>query len=416
MRRIKVLATRCTRWWVAFAAASLLLTLSPNASAHKSSDAYLTLTMDAQRTTLRVDVALRDLDRDLALDSNDDGNITWGEVRSRWGDIDRLMRKSIQLHVSRTPCTARSVDNPKLDDHSDGTYAVLEYGVDCAATAGDGSVAMQYSLFQQTDADHRGLLRLQVNDGAARPMVLVPSGERQLLAMAPRATTNSGPGVAASAPGAPDGAVPAHAAPSGFTGFVAEGARHIAAGWDHILFIVTLMLVVVFRRDSKTWVVQARAKAVWVEAMKVVTAFTLTHSITLALAASGVLSPPSRWVESIIALSVLIAALDNVKPWLPLPRWTMAALFGLFHGFGFAGPLQDLGLRGAALVVPLFGFNIGVELGQLLIAAVVLPWLLLARRHAAYRQWVMPTLSIGVAVLALVWLLERALDIPLLTR
>ena len=392
---------------------ALLLCISPEAWAHKSSDAYLILQATPNKMTLRVDVALRDLDRDLALDADGDANITWGEVRSRWGDIDRLLRQSIQLQTKQAPCAARSVGNPMLDNHSDGAYAVVEYQIDCGASSGDPTLALQYALFKQTDADHRGLLRLQSNDGRTIPMVLVPSADwRPLTATAPSTTAANANGTGRSTNAA--AVAPVHDAPSGFTGFIAEGARHIAAGWDHILFIVTLMLVAVFRRDVGGWVAQPRRKDVLVEALKVITAFTLTHSITLGLAAAGLLAPPTRWVESMIALSVLIAALDNVKPWLPLPRWSMAALFGLFHGFGFAGPLQDLGLRGSALVVPLFGFNLGVELGQLAIAAVVLPWLLLMRKHPTYRRWVMPAVSIGVALLALVWLVERAFDVALL--
>ncbi len=394
-------------------AGALLLCMPPAAWAHKSSDAYLILQATPNKMTLRVDVALRDLDRDLALDADGDANITWGEVRSRWGDIDRLLRQSIQLQTKQAACAARSVGNPMLDDHSDGAYAVVEYQIDCGASSGDPTLALQYALFKQTDADHRGLLRLQTSDGKTFPMVLVPSADwRPLTATAPSTTAANANGTGRTTNAA--AVAPAHDAPSGFIGFIAEGARHIAAGWDHILFIVTLMLVAVFRRDVSGWVAQPRRKDVLVEALKVITAFTLTHSITLGLAAAGLLAPPTRWVESIIALSVLIAALDNVKPWLPLPRWSMAALFGLFHGFGFAGPLQDLGLRGSALVVPLFGFNLGVELGQLAIAAVVLPWLLLMRKHPTYRQWVMPAVSIGVALLALVWLVERAFDVALL--
>jgi hypothetical protein len=142
--------------------------------------------------------------------------------------------------------------------------------------------------------------------------------------------------------------------------------------------------------------------------------YPVAHSLTLGLAAAGVLAPPSRWVESLIALSVLAAALDNLRPFMPGPRWMTVAAFGLVHGFGFAGPLQDLGLRGADLAGPLLGFNLGVEAGQLVVVAVLLPLMLRLRGMPAYRRWIVRPGSALVALLALAWTVERSLALPLL--
>jgi hypothetical protein len=129
--------------------------------------------------------------------------------------------------------------------------------------------------------------------------------------------------------------------------------------------------------------------------------------LTLGLAASGVLAPPSRWIETLIAISVLAAALDNLRPFVPGPRWAMVSVFGLVHGFGFAGPLQDLGLMRGALAVPLLGFNLGVELGQLVVVALLLPVALLMRQRPALRAWIVRGGSAAVALLALLWTIER---------
>jgi hypothetical protein len=136
----------------------------------------------------------------------------------------------------------------------------------------------------------------------------------------------------------------------------------------------------------------------------------VAHSLTLALAASGVLAPPSRWIESLIAASVLVAALDNLRPFLHRPRWIMVALFGLVHGFGFAGPLQALGLAKGNLAVPLLGFNLGVEIGQLAVVALLLPLACLLRDTPAYRRGVVRGGSTAIACIALVWMAERSLD------
>jgi hypothetical protein len=148
--------------------------------------------------------------------------------------------------------------------------------------------------------------------------------------------------------------------------------------------------------------------------LKVVTAFTLAHSITLSLAALGVVELPSRWVESVIAASIIVAALNNVWPRVIGRLWMVAFGFGLVHGFGFASVLADLGLPQGALVLALVGFNVGVEVGQLAIVLVFLPLAYALRRTRFYRRWVMVGGSLVIAALAAVWLVERAFDVELL--
>jgi hypothetical protein len=128
----------------------------------------------------------------------------------------------------------------------------------------------------------------------------------------------------------------------------------------------------------------------------------------------GVISLPSRLVESTIAASVVIAALHNVFPLFRERRWVMAFVFGLIHGFGFAGVLSDLGLPQDALILALIGFNLGVEAGQLAIVAVFLPLAFALRHTFIYRRIVLTGGSLVIAALALVWFAERAFDLKLL--
>ena len=144
------------------------------------------------------------------------------------------------------------------------------------------------------------------------------------------------------------------------------------------------------------------------EVARVVTAFTAAHSITLCLAALGLVSLPSRWVESAIAASVVLAALNNLWPLVDGRRWAVAFGFGLVHGFGFASVLADLGLPSDALATALVGFNLGVELGQLAIVAAFLPLAFVLRGTLAYRRVAFPLGSLAIAGVALVWLVERA--------
>jgi hypothetical protein len=143
----------------------------------------------------------------------------------------------------------------------------------------------------------------------------------------------------------------------------------------------------------------------------VVTAFTLAHSITLSLAALQVISLPSRLVESAIAASVVLAALNNLRGTVESRRWVLAFCFGLIHGFGFASVLTDLGLPQQALVLALVGFNVGVEIGQLAIVAVFLPLAFSLRSTGFYRLGVLKAGSVLVAVLAGWWFVQRAFDL-----
>jgi hypothetical protein len=366
-----------TRWLML-----LWLLLAGVAQAHQASEAYLSFRVEGASVEQRLDIALRDLDRDLALDADGDGSLSWREVRTRWPDIERLAAAGVRFTADGAACQPLDEAAPQLDEHSDGTHAVLLRHWHCPAAVRE--LEIDYRLFAATDAGHRGLARLV--GAAGQPLVLQPGAGLQRLGVDHR----------------------------GLVGFVVQGMGHIASGLDHVLFLVTLLLVAVWRRDGGGWAPRVSARSAFAETLRLVTAFTAAHSITLGLAASGVIDPPTRWVESLIALTVLLAALDNLRPFVPGPRWSMVALFGLVHGVGFAGPLKDLGLRGSELVLPLLGFNVGVELGQLAVVALLLPLALALRSATAYRRWIVPGGSSAVAALALVWCVERSLDLSLL--
>ena len=142
----------------------------------------------------------------------------------------------------------------------------------------------------------------------------------------------------------------------------------------------------------------------------------LDAAAAVSLAALEVISLPSRLVESTIALSVVLAALNNVRPVVAEKRWVMAFIFGLIHGFGFASVLADLGLPRDALALALVGFNLGVEAGQLAIVAAFLPLAYALRSGPFYRRVVLQAGSWAIAGLAAVWFVERAFSVELLSR
>ena len=198
--------------------------------------------------------------------------------------------------------------------------------------------------------------------------------------------------------------------------FVRDGVNHIWTGFDHLLFLLALLLPAALVRVGHDWQPRPGLGTATREVLKVVTAFTLAHSITLALAFFGVIRLPSQWIEVGIAVSVFAAAWNNLRPFLPGRAWIMAFGFGLVHGMGFAGALANLALPSKARGLALASFNVGVELGQMGIVLLVLPLLYAASRRSWYPRLVMGVGSLGIAFVAVLWILERAFGLVLFSR
>ena len=388
---------------------------STNALAHKPSDSYLTMSVpkDGSDVTVRWDIALRDLDYVLQLDRDNDGALTWGEVRARGDDITKYATANLALSSKDKPCAMTTTAPMQLDKHSDGTYAVLSLSAACGAALAD-ALQVKYSLLFDVDPSHRGLVQWLPPGSTATDG---KTGEALSVILGTESATQNLP----------------FQLPSqwqSFKQYVVEGVWHIWIGFDHILFLLSLLLpaVLVFSKNETVrpelveGFRQAQperkhlmpAESFWgafKEVLKVVTAFTLAHSITLSLAALGYISLPSRLVESVIAASIIVAAISNIRGNLDTKRWVMAFGFGLIHGFGFASVLADLGLPQNALVTALIGFNVGVELGQLAIVAVFLPLAFWLRSTKFYQVGIFKWGSVLIALLALYWFVQRAFDL-----
>ena len=203
---------------------------------------------------------------------------------------------------------------------------------------------------------------------------------------------------------------------SGFSGVIALGTEHIRIGTDHILFILALVLpsVLVFS-PMQGWQPSASfGSSLW-RVLKIVTMFTIAHTITLTLGGLGIVVLPAALVETTIAISIILAALHNLRPRFVNKEWVIAFVFGLVHGFGFAGLLSDLGLTQSRQLISLLGFNIGIEIGQAIVILLVFPALFLARRTRVFLP-VMKVSSVVLIVIATVWAFERAFGIELGTE
>jgi hydrogenase/urease accessory protein HupE len=197
-----------------------------------------------------------------------------------------------------------------------------------------------------------------------------------------------------------------------FVEYFIAGVSHILSGIDHLLFLISLLLPAVLLRTRDHWQPVTEARPALLNILKVVTAFTLAHSITLTLAALGVVRLPTRLTESVIAASIVVAALNNIFPWVTETRARIAFAFGLLHGFGFASVLADMGLPSGARLISLAAFNFGIEAGQLAVVGSVMPFIYALRTGTFYRRALMPWGSAAIAALALVWLFERAVLAP----
>jgi hypothetical protein len=361
----------------------LLLLVGGVAQAHKPSDSYLSLKPVDARIEGQWDIALRDLDFAIGLDSDNNGEITWGELKGRHDAIATYALARLKLSAGDEECPTHVVEQ-LVDQHSDGAYAVLRFSAQCTKPV--TRLEASYSLFHDIDPQHKGLLRLELPTTTVTG-IFSPERAVQQFSVGGGSKLDQ------------------------FGEYLKDGIWHIWTGYDHILFLLSLLLPAVLIRPQRHWLPVAGFRPAFMDVLKIVTAFTLAHSITLSLAVLGVVQLPSRLVESCIALSVVVAAANNVFPLVAEKRWIAAFLFGLIHGFGFASVLVDLGLPKEILVLALVGFNLGVEVGQMAIVSAFLPAAYALRGTRFYRRIVLIGGSLLIVVVASLWLIERAFNL-----
>lgn len=411
---------RILRYWLGALLIGLML-VPLTAFAHKESDAYLTLRTDPGNDHVlkgQWDIALRDLDFAIGIDSNHDGAITWGEVRAHRKVVEQYALARLAIKGDGLTC-AMQPTGQQIDDHTDGAYDVIRFNAVCDKEI-PSKLTVVYHLFNDVDPYHRGIITIHTVKTTAGA-VLGP--EDPVTSLDLREPDRWGQ----------------------FKSFVVDGIWHIWTGIDHLLFILSLLLpAVLMRRRNNSdrdidWRGTARgllagsdgigtlaavrpvagyhweAVPAWwpafLDVIKVISAFTLSHSVTLSLAVLGIVDLPSRLVESGIAISVMVAAGNNLYPIVKERVWLIAFAFGFIHGLGFASALSGLQLPPLAMAASLGGFNVGVEIGQEAIVLLVMPIAFLIRRTVFYQKYVMRWGSIIIIAMATGWLIQRAFDI-----
>ena len=348
------------------------------ALAHANGASFLHITSGEAGATLTAtwDIAAADLQLPLELDTDGDGVLTASELAARSAALARFATSHLDIRRGGVDCIIQP-GTPTLGAREPETFVSLPLQAMCAA---EGSLEVSTSLFFGS-AGYSALLDVHTPQ------------HRFAAALSMNGATWTEP------------AVPSILATS--WRFLREGIVHVLIGYDHIAFLLLLLLPSVLRASTSGWVAADSGRHVFRDLLKIVTAFTVAHSVTLGLAATETVHVPTQPIEVAIAGSIVVAGLLNLFP--ASARWRMpiALIFGLVHGFGFANALQGIDVSGFRLAPMLAGFNLGVEVAQLLIIAVALPMLWLLSRTRGYARRVMPALSIVTALTGGVWLIGR---------
>lgn len=359
--------------------ASALVLLTTAAQAHRASDAFVTVEVDGSQLRGHWEIALRDLAAIVDIDPDHDREITWGELRSAQREIAAGAERALAISAAGRACSLRAGDL-QVSDRVEGRFAWIDLAGRCPSAPAE--LSLRYRLLFDLDPTHRGFLVL-TSAGVAQSAIFAPERALVKLRLAEPSRWRQ------------------------FEDYLGEGVHHIWIGADHVLFLLSLLLPCVLAGSTGRRGF-ARLPPALLDVLAVVTAFTAAHSITLALAATGVLRLPTALTESMIALSVLFAALNNLRAVVARARTRVAFSFGLVHGFGFASVLGELGLPAGSRLLGLAAFNLGVEVGQLAIVAIAFPLAYALRDTVFYRRTVLGGGSLVVGAIASWWFVQRS--------
>lgn len=347
--------------------------------AHQLSTAYVTGELNLQGL-LTGQWQLRgfDLNLALALDQDNNGELTWNELLSRQNEIQLYLTQHLTIERGDFKCQLNLSPDLQADSHFNQGYLVANFQAQCPL---DGILKINYSALFTQDSDHKAL----VNISSAEQQfsrVIAQDNQDVLLDVEAGQLFHT------------------------VIEYVYQGMIHIWKGTDHILFLLALLLTSGLYREQGTWIAKQDHRSIIRSTAWIVTAFTLAHSITLTATAMNWITVNSRWIEIGIAVSVLLTAINNIFPVMLRLAWVTFA-FGLLHGMGFAGVLAELGLPGDQKFWSVLSFNLGVEIGQLVVLAMLLPILMFIRNYNWYRRYGLQAASLVVAIVAIIWTIER---------
>jgi hydrogenase/urease accessory protein HupE len=342
-----------------------------DAAAHDPGLSSLTIRPRTSSLEATLTLAVKDAAQIAELDQNHDGTVTQIEFARGQRQLDTAVARQVLITADGKVAKDKSIHS-RLEENNN-----VEVRLDLGARVFSG-VEIQSRLIASLPLGHRQYLQVQNSAGET-------VFERLLSANADRATVQMPLTNASIAP---------RETVRSFANFLSLGVKHILTGYDHLLFLLALL-------------VAARGFA---SALSIITSFTIAHSITLAVATLHLVQIPSRIVEPLIAASIVFVGVENLwRGEISKSRRLVAFGFGLIHGFGFASALREAGIGSGAggIVLPLFSFNLGVELGQVMVAAAALPIIWKLREKPMFVARWAPACSAAVVLLGSFWLVER---------
>ena len=386
-----------------YIALGYLLFLPKSLFGHALEESYIFFSIHQDRIEGEFQIRTEDLNTALGLNLSKD--LTLEDLGPYLGTIRAYILQRVKFSAGQENYTIKFTES-ELHPLKIGTFAKFLFQLEGVKEVPD-YLNIDYNILFDKNRNHRGIIIQNynweagiINNEGLISLILTPNNNRQELPLKEGSILN------------------------GFWAMIKLGIWHIWIGLDHILFLLALILPSVVRRKTtegekltllqaiQNWKAVDKFKPAFFYILKIITFFTIAHSITLALAALNIINLPSRLVESIIALSIALAAAHNIYPIFKAKEWVIAFVFGLFHGFGFASVLAEKGLSGEYMVLSLLGFNVGVEIGQVLIICMIFPVLFLLRRWKIYPQLLVYG-SILLILISFYWATERIFDIEL---
>lgn len=363
--------------------------LVTRAAAHELGQSYVFLGLYDDSLTVRVEITTDDLERALHFGWPAGAEPSREQVAEVLDSIRSYVEPRLSLSTGEGPVVLqyRDFDIRFLEVSN---FVMLEYVVENTRSLPD-EIAASFTVLFDVDEDHRNFLIIEHNwktgtfNSEEIALIFGPRAGEQRLDLSSSSLWR------------------------GFVAFIRLGIWHIWIGIDHILFLLALVLPSVLTRRDGRWVPVASFKRALINIVTIVTFFTIAHSVTLSLAALDLVRLPSKFVESVIAGSIAVAALANLMPGLKLREAAIAFVFGLFHGFGFAHVLSEIGVGREHLVLSLLGFNIGVEIGQIAIICLAFPLLFLLRDKKIYLG-ILKWGSVALIAVAMLWVFERTFE------
>ncbi|MFK7962989.1 MAG: HupE/UreJ family protein [Burkholderiaceae bacterium] len=361
------------------------------ASAHALRENYVWVNVEVDHLSGRFEINVRDIKSKLGIDLDAPGADRLANVKATADQVQAYLAENFAILDNGKPIKFEFQEAGLFKDGPD----FVQYPYRTAELPSDSTVEITSRVFlsedmMKNDRLHRSVLVVAYNKAKDKDF----GEETVALVFSPDATTRTidldNPSTILS-----------------YKDFIWQGALHIWAGIDHVLFLVVLLLTSVLRYAGNKWEPEARLRTAGWNILVIVTVFTIAHSITFALTSFGFIQFNTALIETIIAASIIAVAINNIFPRFAAHAWILIFVFGLFHGIGFASAMSDLQFRNVLIHKILLRFNIGVELGQLAIVAVVFPILFWLRNKAFYLKGIVYPFSVAAIVVATLWVLQR---------